>query len=360
MMRQLYRLTLVLLIMPLVIFANEKDKYKHEKTKTIKKEFAVNADALLKINNRYGNIDITTWNENRIVIEVKITAKGNDAERVNDKLDDITVLFEADRNEVYARTSIGKSKSSSWFSWGTTKNVNYKINYRVRMPITNNTNLTNDYGNISLNELKGNARINCDYGALSIGDLYGYKNSINIDYAGSSTIGLINGGSINADYSKFTIEKAGKIKLDANYTTSVFENVKNLSYNCDYGSLKVYKAVSVIGDGDYLSTRLGTILKRVAIDADYGSIRIEDLADGFESVNINSNYTGIKIGIPKNYSFNFQIQLSYSGFKRDNESLNFSKQIVKSSSKYYEGYAGNQNSNATITIDSDYGSVTFQ
>lgn len=360
MKRQLYRLTLVLLFMPLVIFANDKDKYKHEKTKTIKKEFAVNADALLKINNRYGNIDIISWSENRIVIEVRITAKGNDAERVEERLDDITVLFEADRNEVYAKTIIGKSKSSSWFSWTNKKNVHYKINYRIKMPITNSTNLTNDYGNISLNELKGNARINCDYGALSIGDLYGYKNSIYIDYAGSSTIGLINGGSIDADYSKFTVERAGKIKLNANYTTSIFENVKALNYSCDYGSLKIYKAASVVGNGDYLSTRLGTILKKVEIDADYGSIRIEDLADGFESVNINSNYTGIKIGTPKNSSFTFQIQLSYSGFKRDNESLSFSKQIVKSSSKYYEGYAGSQNSNSKITIDSDYGSVTFQ
>jgi len=360
MKRQLFRLTLLLLFMPLVIFANDKKKFKHEKTKIIKKEFAVNADALLKINNRYGNIDIITWNENRVVIEVKITTKGNDEERVEDRLDDITIVFESSRSEVSAKTIIEKTSNySNWFSWGTNKNVQYKINYTVKAPIANRVNLTNDYGNISLNELKGDAYINCDYGRIDIGDLYSYNNVIDINYTSNSTIGLINGGKINADYSKFTVEKARQIQLNADYTTSVFENVKALNYDCNYGSLKVYKAASVIGDGDYLSTRLGIILKKVKIDADYGSIRIEDLVDGFQSIDIDSDYTSVKIGIPST-AFDFEIKLSYGSFKRGENNLEFIKQLVKSSSKYYQGYFKNKNSGASIKIDSDYGSVTFQ
>lgn len=169
----------------------------------------------------------------------------------------------------------------------------------------------------------------------------------------------MNGGSINADYSKFTVESAGKIGLNADYTTSVFENIKTLNYNCDYGSLKVNNGASVVGDGDYLTTRLGSISKKVNITSDYGSIRIEELQDGFESVSINGDYCGIKIGIP-NSPFNFILKLSYGSFRRDDGKFEFIKQIVKSSSKYYEGYFKSQNSGSTIKIDSDYGSVTFQ
>ena len=357
MMKKLRNITIVLLFVPFLLNATERDRYKYEKTKTLNKEYTVNDDALLKINNRYGNIDVTSWSGNKITIVVKITVKGNDEDKVIRRLNAIDVDFDGSSSYVSAKTIIEK-KSSSWsWSWGRKSSVNYQINYTIKVPITNTVNLMNDYGNISLNELKGDASLNCDYGNIDAGELHSINNKINLDY-GNATIGFMRGGSMNVDYSKFTVEEAGAIRLNADYTTSVFEKIKTLDYNCDYGSLKVNNAMSVVGDGDYLTTRLGSISKKVTINSDYGSIRIENLKEGFDSVNIDGDYCGIKIGVPDT-AFNFILKLSYGSFKRDQEQYEFIKQIVKSSSKYYEGYFKNQHSGGTIKIDSDYGSVTF-
>ena len=356
-MKRLFNLTCMLLVLPLMMAANNGiGKYKYEKTKTIKKEFSVNADALLEIKNKYGNVDVVSWDENRIVIVVTITTSGNDEDKVTDKLDDITVNFDASSNHVSAETRI-ESSGFSWFSWGRS-NVNYKIDYTVKMPVTNNTNIVNDYGSISLNELKGDAKINCDYGKITIGNLYSSNNSINIDYTNNSTVNYMKRGSINADYSGFTVESAGTVDLNADYTKSVFEQINTLNYNCDYGSLTVESGNEVIGSGDYLSIKLGTIKKTVKISADYGSVKIARLSDGFNTVSINSNYTGVRVGTPTAAPFDFEIQLSYSSFKYDSN-LEFQKQIEKSSSKYYEGYFKSQHSGSTIKITSDYGGVTF-
>ncbi|MDY7395597.1 hypothetical protein UMM65_10115 [Aureibaculum sp. 2210JD6-5] len=356
---QLLKIVLFLLCIPLAVQANENKGHKHEKTKTIKKEYTVNSNALLKIDNKYGNIDVVSWNGNKVEIEVKITVSGNDEDKVIKRLSMIDVEFEGSRSEVSAKTIIEK-KSSSW-CWGCGKdnNIHYQINYKVKVPVTNHTDLRNDYGNITLNETKGDCSINCDYGSIIIGDLHSNNNSINIDYTNNSTIGLMNGGSINADYSKITVEKAGKIDLNADYTTTVFEDVKNLDYNCDYGSLKIDKAVNVVGNGDYLSLKMGTISKKAMVEADYGAIKIEKLLDGFDLVEIDGSYTGIKIGVPKNKGFNFDIKLSHGGFKYDDDMVNFTSKVVKSSSKSYQGSYGKSNSNSTIKIDSGYGSVTF-
>tara|TARA_R110002073_G_scaffold4213_3_gene28024 strand:+ start:133 stop:1218 length:1086 start_codon:yes stop_codon:yes gene_type:complete len=353
-----YRLVFLLLLVPAICFATDTEKDKYEKSKTLKKEYTVNKDALLKINNRYGNIDVVSWDKNQVVIEVKITVSGNDESQVIERLKMIDVEFQGSRSEVSAETIIEK-KSSNWsWSWGKKRNVHYKINYTVKVPLTNNVKLANDYGNIFLNELKGDADINCDYGKISIGDLHSTNNSINIDYCGSSTIGKMNGGSINADYSKLTVEEAGDIRLNADYTTTVFEKINDLNYNCDYGSLQVSDGRSVIGTGDYLTTKLGAISKKVDITADYGSIRIDDLKAGFDSVTINGDYCGVKIGTP-DAPFNFILKLSYGSFKRGDVGYEFIKQVVKSQSKYYEGYYKSQNSKSIIKVDSDYGSVTF-
>ena len=50
----LYKSLLIMLFLPMMVLANNPDKFKgkHTKEKTITKEFSVNSDALLKINNR--------------------------------------------------------------------------------------------------------------------------------------------------------------------------------------------------------------------------------------------------------------------------------------------------------------------
>ena len=79
--------TLVLLVAPLVLMANDgKIKGKHTREKTIKKEFNVNSDALLKVSNSYGNLNITSWNENRVLIEVHIKTNGNNLDKVQKKI----------------------------------------------------------------------------------------------------------------------------------------------------------------------------------------------------------------------------------------------------------------------------------
>ena len=150
-MKKLYNIVIALFFIPIALNATEIDKFKHEKSKTIKKEFTVNADALMKINNQYGNVDVTSWDGNKIVIDVKITVSGNDEDKVIKRLDMINVEFESSSSEVSAKTVIQK-KSSVWsWNWGKKNDVNYHIDYKIKVPITNNVSLNNDYGNISLN-----------------------------------------------------------------------------------------------------------------------------------------------------------------------------------------------------------------
>ncbi len=104
--------------------------------------------------------------------------------------------------------------------------MNYQINYKVKVPVTNSVDLSNDYGTITLNEIKGKAEINCDYGKILIGVYHTENNNINIDYTSNSEIEFMNGGTINADYSKFRIEKAKSVELNADYTKSELKTLK--------------------------------------------------------------------------------------------------------------------------------------
>lgn len=343
------------MIIPSLSFGNPVDRdWDYEKTKTIKKEFNVSANALLRIHNKYGNVDVISWDQNRVEIEVTITVKGNSESKVIDRLKRIDVNFTNSSSEVSAKTILDNS-SNSWFK--SSNNMNYQIDYKIKMPVTNSANLNNDYGTISLNEIKGKASINCDYGKIIIGSLFHTDNSINIDYTSDSEIEFMNGGTINADYSKFRVVKAKNIELNADYTDSVFENIEELDFSCDYGSIEVKNANDIDGRADYLTMRFGTIYKNLGIEADYGGIKVEKMMKGFESIRIHSDYAGIKIGLDDDVSFNFTAKMSYGGFDFDGDNITYLKKVVKSSNKYYEGFVNQENSGANVEISTEYGSV---
>ncbi len=134
-MKSIYKITLLFLIFPLIASATIDEK-KHEKSKTIKKECKVNADAKISIDNKYGNLNITTWDKNQVEIEVTITVKGDDLDSVEDKLSSINVDFEISSSLVYAKTKFDKSRNS-WSLWKKSNQISYQINYNIKMPKTN-------------------------------------------------------------------------------------------------------------------------------------------------------------------------------------------------------------------------------
>ena len=349
--------TLLLLVFPVALLANDsKHKGKYTKEKTIKKEYNVNSDALLSIKNSYGNLNITSWNENRVMIEVHIKTNGDNEEKVQKKLDEITVDFENSNSMVSAKTIFNKGKSN--WGWGGNNNVNMQVNYTIKLPIKNSVDLNNDYGSIILDRIDGHAKINCDYGRLEIGELHGRNNDLNFDYTSNSSIGYINSGTIDADYSGFTINKAGNLTINADYTNSSVLKMDNLQYACDYGKIDVEEVNNVTGNGDYITVKLGTVHGKVNLEADYGSIRIAKMAADAGNLDISSDYTGIKIGYDPQYHFDFEIRTSYAGVS-GKEDFEINVSTEKSSDKYYKGYHGKANSGKKVSIKSDYGGISF-
>ena len=355
----LYKAVFTLLLLPALVLGRNSWDGKHTKEKTITKEFTVDKNALLKVDNSYGNIDVVTYEGSTVTIEVNIKTNGNDIEKVQKKLDDITVEFNATSQVVEAKTEFNKNKSKSWWNWNKGKHVNMEINYKIKLPITNAVDLSNDYGSINLDKLEGRAKINCDYGKITTKELMADDNSLNFDYTNHSYFEYIKSGKINADYSSYTVAKAKTLAVSADYTKSVIEIVEDITYNCDYGGMTVDKANNVTGNGDYLTIRLGDIYKNVSIKADYGSIKIDRMTANAGNITIESDYVGITIGHDSGYNFNFDINLEYASL-RDHDGFQFNKKREESGDKYYQGHYGNSNSGNMVKITSDYGSVSFK
>ncbi len=355
----LYKFLFILFIAtPSLIIANDGTfKGKYTKQKTLNKEFKVTKNALLKIKNDYGNLDITAWDKDQISIQITIKVNGNDEEKVIRKLKDIDVEFDTSSTMVSATTIFHKRNQSWWdkFSNGN-NNTHMEINYIIKMPITNNIDLNNDYGSITLDKIKGNTRISCDYGQLILGELLGNQNEIRFDYTRNSTIEYLSKGSIYADYSNFNLRKADEVHLVADYTKSRIGAIKKLNYKCDYGSLKVENVGVFVGRGDYLTTELQNLHFQLDVIADYGSIKVMNLQSTVKNVNLRTDYVRIALGYIPSLEFDFNIKGSYASITLDDQ-ITVLKKKRDGSDKNYQGYNNTQNSGNAINIISSYGSI---
>ena len=329
-------------------------------TKKIHKEIEVSKYALIEIDNSYGDLNITSWDQDKVVIDVLITVKGKNSKKTQKKLNAIDVSFSLSPEKVMAETKIETSWSFGWFyiGYGSFPSKKYRVDYNIKLPKTCSVDLTNDYGTIRLNSLEGKANISCDFGQLIIGELMADNNILEFHNTSNSSIEYIKGGTIKADFSSFTLEKAEDIYLIADYTSSNIVEVTNLNYNCDFGNITIDNVTNLEGEGEHITQRIGNVSGSLEIDGDFGSIKIDRIKSSSKNVCIEADYTDIEIGYEKDYSFNFNIDLQYASFNPDDE-LTIRNRDVQNSSKKYLGFHGIENAGNTVNINSDYGGVTL-
>ena len=334
-----------------MVFAKE-FRGKHTKTKTITKEYTVNANATVDLDNKYGSIDIKTWDENKVSLEIIVTTNSNNESKAQDRLEDINIIFNASNSLVAAKTQIGKS--NNW-NWGKNNNVNMDIQYIVRMPKSNNLIVDMDYGDVMIDELNGKADINLDYGKLIAGELNNTNNDINLDYSSGTTIDYAKNVNLNIDYTTMEIEVAGDIDLNGDYCEVTFGEAANVNFNTDYGNLIIDKANSIVGNSDYTNLKFGHIASKLVLEADYGNLKVEEMGANFTEVDVNTEYIGVKIGVNSSSSFMLKAESQYGGISVP-DAMDIRTQIEKNNNKKIEGIY-NGGTKGKIDITTQYGSI---
>ncbi|KRD10622.1 hypothetical protein ASE21_13090 [Flavobacterium sp. Root901] len=349
-MKKHYNLLILLLLIPFLGFSND-DTY-ITKQKTIKKTYIVNPNAGIDIDNKYGNISVSTWDEDKIDLDITIKVNGANETWVNERLNSIDIDITALKSLVTAITNIGNSSLKSRGS-----NNSFEINYTIKIPKNGSVKLINKYGNISALNLESTTDISCKYGKVTLGRLNGASNRIEIAYCQNSSVDYIKNGVIDARYSGLRINDSGNLNLDANYTDVTLNDGQNIKYECNYGTFKFQKINSLSGSGNYLTITIGEISNSLNFDTNYSKISIGTINEKAGNIIVNSGYTDVSLGYNTNYAFDFDISGRYTGIRHDNN-LDITTSEVKSNSKRISGYYKKRGQNK-INVTSNYGNISL-
>ncbi|WPU94947.1 hypothetical protein SNE25_05355 [Mucilaginibacter sabulilitoris] len=305
-----------------------------EKVKNYSKSYPIDGNDVINLDNRFGKITVNTWTKNEVKVDVQIKVASNDDDRAQKLLDNVTIRDSKDGSGVYFKTNIdNNNEDKSWSLFGGKHNNVRKIevNYMVYMPAKNPLNVNNKYGSTTLPDLEGKLNINTSYGSLETKSLSNPGNQINVRY-GSANIGALNGSDLDVAYGSLNLGECNK-----------------LNANISYGSAKIGKI-----------TTSGSINVKFS-----GGLNIDNIDKNVKNLEVNASYSSVKLGISNDQNADFDVTVRYGSFNYGGHDINITSKTPADGergfnpTKTYKGHLGKGGTDKTITINSSYGSVSF-
>lgn len=370
-MKSVFKLTILLLFVTLVnCTAGPEVFVRKEYTKTIKKEFDIAANGTTYLSNKYGEVAVKTWDRNRVKISVDIVVDAGSEDKANDIFDRISVNFSNARDYVKAMTEIESSRSS-WWSWGSSSSKgDYRINYEVYLPASNNLDLELKYGDAYVANMEGKVKLNLKYANFKV---EGVGDDSTIDFAygngaiqnardlttslsyGKLDIEQVNDISLTTKYSKINIEKAGDVRCETKYDTYRLMEIADFKNYGKYDNFAIRSAQNVSLEGKYSSLEAEAVSQRVDLDMEYGSANF-GLGSQFQEASMNGRYTDFKVNVASGTAYRLDAIATYAGINYPAD-LEVVREISKSSSQEVEGYSRNRDAKAMIKARLNYGGL---
>ncbi|MCC6726369.1 MAG: hypothetical protein IT258_17815 [Saprospiraceae bacterium] len=344
-----------------------------EFTKTIKKEFPLNSTGTVNIVNKYGKVDVKTWDKKRAKVDVTIVVKASNESQAQPVFDRIHIEFANDDNFVKAETVIASTKGS-WFDWGGSDKTEFQINYQVYMPATASLDLSNKYGNASVAPLSGKTKADIKYGNITLeGANAGL--SLNLDY-GNGTVVKSGDANLNVTYSKLTLTEVGNVSLtsksskffvttagnftaDSRYDEFKLGKVNRVQCDVKYGDIVLGSAQSIKAIGQYTDIIVERLRGNGDFDLAYGDLRIDNVSKGFDKINLVGKHSDFKIGIEDGASYTFDANANFAGIAYP-DGLVVTYEQEKGTSHQVKGHTGGQNGRGAFKANLNYGGLKVE
>jgi len=347
------------------------DGPKHEFTKKINREFNISATGTTAIYNKYGKVNINTWQNNSVKIDITIIVNAGD-QRIADKtFDRIKVNFMNTADYVKAETIIETESKVSWIT-GTCED--FKINYEVWIPVGNQLDLKNKYGNAFVANLNGKLKAEIKYGDLRT-ETVNNNADLSLGYGKAAIVKVRNlsgyisyGGltltdaaevQLDAKYSDFLIDRATIVRITSKYDNFNLGDIEDLRVQTKYSNLRVNTAKAAFVTAHYTDVKINNVSGSVDADLNYGSLKIGALGRNFSEARIIGKHTDVQMNVESGAVFRFDAETTHAGL-RTPTGATISKQNKQGGYSAVEGFVGDANAPRLVLARLSYGGFTLK
>ncbi|MGQ7869433.1 hypothetical protein [Sunxiuqinia sp. sy24] len=277
---------LIILLLGLGILTAQAEEYtKKEHTSYLKAQIQA-----VDVTNKFGTITINDFGGDSVVVDVLITVENANEKKANYLLDQIEIDMRRVGNVLNLTTRIKDDFKTKG---------NFSIDYTINIPADRDLDVTNKFGNLILNNLSAQGAFNISYGNMTAGYLEAPENSkINLELSyGKADIESVNHLQTEIRYSKLFIGEAKTIGAESRYSGLNVEELGTLVLDSKYDGVNIEKLGSLQANSKYTNYDIEELKQSLVLDTQYGSVRVNEVSDTFEKIDITNSYGGIEIGL---------------------------------------------------------------
>ena len=280
-----------------------------KKSKQLSRSFPANRNTEIEISNKYGNINIITWEKDSVRFDIELEVKGPKQSKVDKTFNLIDFEFESTKYYTIANTVfVGSSfwsdvsdKSSNFFG----SKTKVKIVYNVYLPTTINLKISNKYGNIYAKDYNGKLNIELSNGDFKANNLTGYA-AINCEF-GMCDIQKIDEGKLNIKYGGAYLEEAEQLNIESKSSEFHFNEIGGMKLNSKRDKFFVAKLGRLEGSSDFSRLEIESIEEAVDFSAEYGDIVIRSFGDEVSLFNLKTDDSNVVLHFTDEKQYNLDI-----------------------------------------------------
>jgi hypothetical protein len=342
-------------LLGLAVLTNTGAAQTYAESKEIVRSFAVNPETRLDISNKYGKIQVIQWKKDSVRLEVEIAVKSSSMSKLDKIMDNIEIEFTGTNYYVIAKTRFGSTNNTFLndlidLSGAIIPSKNQvEINYTVMAPSNMNINLANKFGDIFIDDMKGNVTINLSNGDIKINRLEGESN-INVNF-GNGTINYLNNAKLILTYADFEIRNAGQLSIVSKSSKIIINKVDIIKTESSRDKYSISEVNNLFGESYFSHLQIYKLNEEVNFTSRYGEFTADSVATDFSYINLHSEYADLNLTLSQMSSYFLEVSHHPEVILWIPEGFtNLEEENISSTEINITGRIGNPNSSSRIEI----------
>ena len=332
-------------------------------SKIVEREFELSSSGELQIENKYGNIDVTGWEQDKVAIKISIRVNHRKKENAQSLLGRINPEFKSGSNFVAVVSKI-TNKNTGWFAdfFNKTNPVDFdkrhvQIDYEVFLPKKAELRVTNRFGDVIIESWSGPLNALVEHGDLWVTEnlnkadvilKFGKVRTQDLEYA-----------SLNLKNGELEMENSNSLRLSSSGTDIEINTVKSLEIYSNKDDITIAEIGSVYGTLKFSTLNVQRLMKEVNLDTKIADFRITQSIEPQSEISFEQESSEITLNV-SGFSHRFMatleqgvVRLPKSFENVNSEVLDKSRRLREIEATYGKDQAG------TISINGIKGIITI-
>jgi hypothetical protein len=280
-------------------------------SRRIVKSYQVNNSTTVDIYNKYGKIQIVTWEKDSVRFNIELQIKASNDSKLNKLKSNIDFNFTGTEYYVIAKTRIGNNTSSIFNDIADiagsilSSDNQVTIDYLVMMPKHINLKLENKFGDVYIDDLEGNLNVTLSNGELKANNLSG-NTVINLS-SGDGVVNSIKDGKMVISYSDFHIKEVDKLSIDSRSSRINIDKADFLKLASRRDKLYLPDVSELYGESYWSDFTIYILRNELNFNLNNGNLSIDAIQRGFSFIQIISEYTDLDLVFERGSAYEIDI-----------------------------------------------------